>query len=131
MAYPGTPVGQLFRRNRGLPTGNLHVMSPRLPAFAIPPGFALAQAIPQLEAFFGLVTDRIHYQSGQEKTFCREGHLRGQPSTKVSRKIIFLARRICRTPLCQLHASASLTRTPDMGSTTTGSVRDSLQIPGI
>ena len=43
------------------------VVSPRLPAFANPPGFAPAQATPELEASFALVTDRIHYQSGQEE----------------------------------------------------------------
>ena len=43
------------------------VMSPSAPAFANPPGFAPMYAIPELEASFALVTDRIHYQSGQEE----------------------------------------------------------------
>ena len=64
MAYPGTPVGHLFGNQRMANTIP-QVMSPRLPAFANPPGFAPAQAIPELEASFALVTDRIQYQSGQ------------------------------------------------------------------
>ena len=50
-----------------MPTAIQQVMSPRLPAFATPPGFAPAQAIPQLEASFAFITDRIHYQSGEEE----------------------------------------------------------------
>ena len=43
------------------------VMSPNAPAFANPPGFAHVNAIPELAASFALVTDRIHFQSGQEE----------------------------------------------------------------
>ena len=57
----------LFGRNHRMGNPIPQVMSPRLPAFTNPPGFALAQAIPELEASFALVTDRIHYQSGQEE----------------------------------------------------------------
>ena len=67
MAYPGTPVGQLFGRNQRMANTIPQVMSPNAPAFANPPGFAPVYAIPELEASFALVTDRIHYQSGQEE----------------------------------------------------------------
>ena len=67
MAYPGTPAGQLFSRDQRMPNGMQQFMSPRFPAFAAPPGFAPAQAIPQLEASFAFITDQIHYQSGEEE----------------------------------------------------------------
>ena len=53
--------------NQRMPSGIQQVMSPRLAAFACPPRFAPAQAIPQLEASFAFITDRIHYQSGEEE----------------------------------------------------------------
>ena len=80
---------------------------PLLPAFANPPGFAPAQAIPELEASFALATDRIQYQSGPRRTHCPEGHSRGQPSAGVSRQRTYSARRTGGTPLCPLHVSAS------------------------
>ena len=67
MAYPGTPVGQLFGPRQRMANTIPQVMSPNAPAFANPPGFAPAYAIPELEASFTLVTDRIHFQSGQEE----------------------------------------------------------------
>ena len=67
MAYPGTPVRQLFGRNQRMAHTIPLVMSPNAPAFANPPGFAPVYAIPELEASFALVTDRIHFQNGQEE----------------------------------------------------------------
>ena len=67
MAFPGTPVGHLFGPRQRMGNTIPQVMSPNAPAFANPPGFALVYAIPELEASFALVTDRIHYQSGQEE----------------------------------------------------------------
>ena len=67
MAHPGTPVGQLFGPRQRMAQTIPQVMSPNAPAFANPPGFAPAYAIPELEASFALVTDRIHFQSGQEE----------------------------------------------------------------
>ena len=68
MAFPGTPVGHLFNRQQRTPHDIQQVMSPRLLAFAYPAlGFAPAQAIPQLEASFAFITDRIYYQSGEEE----------------------------------------------------------------
>ena len=60
MAFPGTPVGHLFGRNQRMGNPIPQVMSPNAPAFANPPGFAPVHAIPELEASFALVTDRIH-----------------------------------------------------------------------
>ena len=67
MAFPGTPVGHLFGPRQRMANTIPQFMSPNAPAFANPPGFAHVNAIPELEASYALVTDRIHYQSGQEE----------------------------------------------------------------